>query len=116
MIIRIKNIDVETVIGVYDWEKKKRQPLIINVKLEYNGKNAARSDDIKDAVDYIEIAKKIKDEVEKTSFELVEKLVDFVLDIVMRDNRIKKAKIEIDKPEALKGIADSVSVTGKRKR
>jgi len=112
MIVRIKDIDVETVIGVYAWEKKKKQPLIINVLFDYDASKAAKSDKIDEAVNYIELTKKIKEQVEKANFELVEKMVDFVLGMVMEDERITHAEVEIDKPEALRDYALSVSVSG----
>ena len=67
------------------------------------------------AVDYKAITKKIIRFVEKSEFFLLEKLASKVLDIVMEDKKVKKAKVEVDKPGALR-YAKSVSVTVTAKR
>jgi len=116
MIVRVKNIKAEAVIGVYEWEKKKLQPIIINLKMEYDASVAVKSDKINDAVDYCELTKKIVEKVSKTNFELLEKLVDFVLAISMEDKRVTWAEVEIDKIKPIEEYADSVSVTGQAER
>jgi len=59
MILRIENIRLRTIVGIYEWEKKSKQDVIINVELEFDGAAAIKSDNIKDSVNYKTINKQI---------------------------------------------------------
>ena len=110
MIIKIKDLRLRAIIGIHEWERKNKQDIIINVEFEFNGSHAAQSDNIDDTVNYKGICKNIIELAENSEFNLLEKLCDKVLQIVMKDHRVKKGKVEIEKPHALR-FADSVSVT-----
>lgn len=109
MKIRIKNLRLRTVVGIYAWERKEAQDVIINIDLEFDGSQAAESDQIKDTVDYKALKKRVIAEVETSHFQLLEKLASHILDIVMSDLKVYRARVEVDKPNALR-FADSVSV------
>ena len=51
-IVFIKELCVETIIGIYDWERKIKQVVCIDLELETEIKSASSSDDIQDTVDY----------------------------------------------------------------
>ena len=82
---------------------------MINIKIKFDGDKAAESDSIDDTVDYKQLTKKIINEVKKTKYNLLEKLGDHILKIVMEDKKIHKATVEVDKPHALR-FSDSVSI------
>ena len=110
MIINIENLRLRTIIGIYDWEKENKQDVIINVSLEFDGSDAGSSDDIEDTVDYKSITKKIINHVEDGKFNLIEKLVTDIGNIVMEDKRVLASTVTVDKPGALR-FTDSVSIT-----
>lgn len=116
MIITLKKIRVRPVIGVFQWEKECRQDLLITAKIEYDGSKAAKSDNIDDTVNYFALAEEIVEKVEASQFELVEKLVDFILEIIMSRDIVTRAEVEIDKLAPLRRIAECVSVTGVAER
>lgn len=113
MIIRIKNLRLRTVIGIYDWEKKIKQDVILNIKIEFDGRQASQTDNIDDSVNYKTITKQIIALVEENSFGLVEKIVGDVLDVIMAIPKVVSASVEVDKPGALR-YTDSVSVEDSR--
>jgi D-erythro-7,8-dihydroneopterin triphosphate epimerase len=115
MVIRIKNLRLRTVIGVHEWERRAKQEIIVNLSMEFDGSAAARSDDLNDAIDYSAIKRRLLEKVEQTQFFLLEKLVEYILDLVMEEHRITSASVEVDKPHALR-FAESVSVTSSRRR
>lgn len=115
MIIRIKDLKLRTIVGCNDWEREKRQEVVINVTMEADESRAVVSDDLADSVDYRDITKRIIEMVEASEFFLVEKLASQVLALVMQDDKIKSASVEIDKPHALR-FAESVSVELSAKR
>ncbi|MFP4106942.1 MAG: dihydroneopterin aldolase [Phycisphaerae bacterium] len=115
MLIRIKNLRLRTIIGVYDWEREHEQDVVINITLRFDGSKAVKSDDLNDTVDYKTMNKHIIAEVQKSSYELIEALAGRVLDLVMEDEKVLEATVEVDKPGVLR-FTDSVSVVETRVR
>lgn len=109
LVIRIKNLRLRTVIGIFDWERKIKQDVVINVTYRLDGSAVREVDAIESTVDYKSLTKTIIYEVERSEFFLIEKLAQHVLGIVMRNDRIVEAVVEVDKPNALH-YSDSVSV------
>jgi FolB domain-containing protein len=115
MIIRIKNLRLRTITGINDWERKDLQDVVVNAEIEYDGSAAVESDEIADSIDYKAITKRMIREVEQSRFQLLDKLSGHLLAILMEDERVQRATVEIDKPGALR-FADSVSVTSSAQR
>ena len=113
--IRITDLKLSTIIGINDWERKQKQDILINIRMEYDAAKSVKSDNIKDTIDYKTITKKIIKAVEPSKFLLLEKLTDFILDIVMDNPRIQEATVRVDKPLALR-FARSVSTEMTRRR
>ena len=86
----MKTWRLRTFIGVYDWEKEKKQDVTINIEMDFDGTDAAKSDNIEDTVDYKSLNKKIINFVENGNFNLLETMVSGIGNIIMEDKRIKK--------------------------
>jgi len=110
MIIRIKNLRLRTVVGINEWEREAPQDVIINVEMEFDGSLVARTDRLQDTIDYKTVKRRIIDVVEDSSFYLLDKLANRILETVMEEEKVQRAIVEVDKPHALR-FADSVSVT-----
>ena len=115
MIIRIKNLHLRTYIGFQDWEREKKQDILVNLEMLISDETAVETDDVGDSVDYKKIKYAIVDSVESSSFYLLERLAGHILDIVMSSEKVTKATVELDKPHALR-FADSVSIILARER
>ncbi len=107
--IRITDLSLRAIIGIFDWERTRKQKVVINVEIAFNASKAAKSDKVKDTIDYKTITKKIIKHVEASQYFLLEKLADQVLKIVMEDPKVRSAKVRVDKPGALR-FTRSVSV------
>jgi len=70
----INGLRAETVIGVYDWERKIRQPLLVDLELATDVAKAAETDSIEHALDYATISNRVVQEVEASSHQLIETL------------------------------------------
>ena len=110
MIIRIKNLRLRTVVGTNEWEREAPQDVTINVEMEFDGSTVARTDRIEDTIDYKAVKRRIIDVVEGSSYYLLDKLANRILETVMEEEKVQRATVEVDKPHALR-FADSVSVT-----
>ena len=110
MIIHVDNLKLRTVIGVNDWERRTRQAVVIGIEMELDGSKAAASDDLADTVDYKALTDRIAEEVERSSYQLVEALAARVLELVLAAPKVERARVRVDKPHAL-SRAESVAVT-----
>lgn len=109
MTIKIKNLRLRTIIGLYDWERQQPQEVIVNVRMEFDGSRVAQSDRIEDTIDYKALKQRLLKEGEASQFFLIERLAGRLLEIVMENPLVQEASVEVDKPHALR-FADSVSV------
>ena len=114
-IITIKNLSLRTIIGLNDWEREKKQDVIINASIECDISDAAGTDSIDNSVNYRSITKRLIADVEQSEFRLLETLADFILNIIMEDENVLAATVEVDKPHSLR-FAESVSITVSERR
>jgi FolB domain-containing protein len=110
MVIRIKGLRLRTIIGVRDWERRRKQDVVLNVSVTFDGARAAETDRLRDTLDYCALRDRIVAAVEASRFRLIEALAGRVLALAMEDPRVSAAEVEVEKPGALR-FADAVSVT-----
>ena len=105
-IVYIRDLNIKTVIGIYDWERKIRQTVSIDLEMGTDIKRAAQSDYIDDALDYKSVAKRLIGFVEDSSFQLVETLAERVAEIVLTEFNVPWLKLRLSKPGAVRGSRD----------
>lgn len=114
--IRVKNLLIRTYIGFNPEELVNKQDVIINLEIETDiPDDALEADEPIDIFDYKKITKKIIALVQDGQFKLLEVLTLKILDMIMADDKVKWAKVEVDKPHALR-FAESVSMEMERSR
>jgi len=113
--ILIKDLLIRGIIGIHDWEREKKQDILINIVMEADCRPAGLSDDFKDAVDYRAVTKKVLVLVENSSFFLVEKLAAEIAEICLEDERVEMARVQVEKPGAVR-FSQSVGVEVERRR
>jgi D-erythro-7,8-dihydroneopterin triphosphate epimerase len=115
MIIEIKNLKTKTFLGIHDWEKSFLREIIINAEIETNHIQSLFSDEIKDTIDYDSLTKSIKEFIDKNHFNLIEKLTHQIIQLIMKDHRITRCKVRIDKMNVIENV-ESFAVTLEEKR
>ncbi|MFO1092067.1 MAG: dihydroneopterin aldolase [Planctomycetaceae bacterium] len=113
--IEIRDLLLRAIVGINPNERVNRQDVLLNISLETDLRPAARSDDIRDAVNYRTLAKEIIESVEQSQFQLVESLAEAVAALCLQDARVSRVRVSIQKPGALR-FAASVGVTIERTR
>lgn len=108
-VIRIKRLLVRTFIGFKPHEINNKQDVIINIELETDVSEGVKTDNPDGIVNYRTICKAVIKHVQESRFALLETLTHSILDIVMSNPNISRAKVEVDKPHALR-FSESVSV------
>jgi D-erythro-7,8-dihydroneopterin triphosphate epimerase len=109
-VINIRDLRLRTFIGFNPEERQKMQDVVINIEIEYRLAGAVLDDCVADALDYKQITKRVIRHVEDNRFLLLEALVADVLEICSDHPSVRRARVTIDKPHALR-FADSVSLT-----
>ena len=105
-IIYIKDLRVETIIGIFDWERKVKQEVSIDMEFPFDCKKAAATDSIDDTIDYKAICKGVIKFVEDSSFQLQESLAEGIAALVKEEYNIESIKLRVSKPGALRGAKD----------
>jgi FolB domain-containing protein len=113
--ILIKNLLLRCIIGVNEFERREKQDVVINVTIWCDLTEATETDDVARTVDYKEVNKGITKLVENSEFFLVETLAVKIAQFCLKDERIKKVKVAVEKPGALR-FAGSVGVEIVRSR
>jgi 2-amino-4-hydroxy-6-hydroxymethyldihydropteridine diphosphokinase len=111
----IEGLEVEARIGIYDWERRIRQPLVFDLEMAFDNRRPAASDDIADTLDYKAVSKRLAAFVSASSFGLVETLAERCAEIVLREFGVESLKLKLSKPGAVRG-ARAVGVTIERDR
>ncbi|MBF0183643.1 MAG: dihydroneopterin aldolase [Magnetococcales bacterium] len=113
--IKIRDLHLRCVIGIQEWERNTLQDVLIQVVLHVDLAAAGRSDRIEETVNYKTLSKAIIALTEKSQFFLVEALAEQIAQLCLRDQRVARAKVTVEKPGALR-FARSVAVTIQRFR
>jgi D-erythro-7,8-dihydroneopterin triphosphate epimerase len=108
--IRVKDLCLRTFIGINEDEILNKQDVLINLTILYAAQDAVRDNDIDHALNYRTITKAIIAHVEGNRFALLERLTQELLDLIMVNESVLYAEVEVDKPHALR-FAESVSNT-----
>jgi len=106
----IKNLEVEAIIGIFDWEREVRQMISIDLEMEFDNKKAAKSDDIKDALDYKKVGKRVSAFVKRSKYNLVERLAEQIAKLVLKEFPVSSLIVSVSKPGAMRG-SESVGIS-----
>lgn len=112
-IIFLRDLRVDTVIGIYDWERRIRQILRFDLEMGTDVRKAATTDRIDDTVNYKAVAKRLIAFVSESHFELVETLAEAVARIVVIEFDVPWVRLTVNKTGAVRG-ADGVGVVIER--
>ena len=105
-IVYIRELEVRTIIGIFDWEREQRQVVSLDLEMGSDIATAAATDTIENALDYKAVAKRLIDFIEKSEFFLVETLAERVTDIVVNEFNVPWVKLRLGKPGAVTGSKD----------
>jgi 7,8-dihydroneopterin aldolase/epimerase/oxygenase len=106
-IVFLRGLRIETTIGIYDWEKAIKQPVVLDLEMATDVARGAASDRIEDALDYKAVSKRLKQFVADSRFELVETLAERCAAIVRDDFGVPWVRLTLNKIGA---VSDSEGV------
>ena len=105
-IIFISDLRIETIIGVYDWERVTRQTVSLDLEMAADIRRAAATDRIEDTLNYKAVAKRLIEFVGASDFQLVETLAERIATIVLEEFAVPWLRLRLHKPGAVRGSRD----------
>ena len=114
--IFLHDLRVETIIGIYDWERTTPQTVSIDLELAWDTARAAASDDIADTLDYKAVAKRLQAFVSESRFQLIETLAERIATIIRAEFDVSWVRVTLHKPGAVSGSRDVGVIIERGKR
>ena len=102
-IIFLCELKIDTLIGVYEWEKRVPQTLQFDLEIVLPDSRACQTDEINDALNYADIVRRIQSELASQQFNLLEALAEHIAQIILTEFNAPKVKINVAKLQAIKG-------------
>lgn len=105
-IVYIRDLKIETVIGIYDWEREIKQTVSLDLDMATDIRKSAFSDNIEDTLNYKAVAKRLIAYIGDSEFELVETLAEKCAAIVLEEFNVPWLRLRLSKPGAVRGSQD----------
>jgi dihydroneopterin aldolase len=102
-IIYLKALKIDTVIGIFDWERQIKQTVVLDLEMATDTRKAASTDQIEDTLNYKAVSKRLIDFVQNSEFQLVETLAERITEIVLTEFSVPWVRLQLDKSGAIRG-------------
>lgn len=99
----IEDLRIETIIGIYDWEREIKQIISIDLEMASDNRQAAATESIEDAINYKAVAKRLIQFVEESEFQLVETMAERIGEIILNEFKVPWMRLKLSKPGAVTG-------------
>jgi len=97
----IDGLEIETIIGIYDWEREVKQIVRLDLEMAWDNKPAAQSEDIEKALNYKAVCDRLIEFIEGSQFLLVETMAENLADILIKEFHVPWLKLKLTKPTAI---------------
>ena len=104
--IFLSELKIDTIIGIWEWERHIRQTVVIDLEMSADIAKAAATDDVADTLNYKLVAKRIQEFVADSSFQLVETMAERIAAIIRDEFDVAWVKVRVNKPGAIRGSKD----------
>ena len=111
----IEGLEIDALIGIYDWERRVRQTLVFDIEMAFDNRVPAATDDIAHTLNYKAVSKRVIAYVQASEFGLVETLAERVAQIILDEFDVRRLRLKLSKPGAVRG-ARAVGVVIERSR
>jgi dihydroneopterin aldolase len=105
-IVYIRELQVQTVIGIYDWEREVRQAVSLDLEMGTDIREAAATEDIEHTLNYKSVSKRLIAFIEGSEFLLVETMAEEIAQLVMHEFGVRWLRLRLGKPGAIRGARD----------
>ncbi len=102
----LRGLEIDTVIGVYDWEREVRQCLLVDLEMAWDIKPAASTDDVQDALDYSAVARRLREFAAAQRFLLIERMAEEMAALLIDEFAVPWLRLRLSKPGAVREALD----------
>jgi dihydroneopterin aldolase len=99
-------LTTECIVGIWDWERKVKQTVVIDFEMACDVRKAALSDRIEDTIDYKAVSKRLLGFVESSQFQLIETLTEAIARIIITEFGVSWVRVRLNKQGAIRGSRD----------
>ena len=104
--IFLSQLSIECIVGIWDWERRVKQTVVIDVEMAADIRRAAVSDSIEDTIDYKRVAKRLITFVGESQYQLVETLTEQIARVIVTEFGVTWVKVRLNKRGAIRGARD----------
>jgi len=104
--IFLSALSVECIVGIWEWERRVKQTVIIDIEMAADIRKAAASDHIEDTIDYKRVSKRLLAFVGDSQFQLVETLTERIAHLIVTEFGVTWVKVRLNKQGAIRGARD----------
>lgn len=104
--IFLRELAVETIIGFYDWERRIKQKIVIDLDVGTDVRAAAAHDDIERTLNYKAIAKRVLSFVGESQYKLIETLGEDLARTLIKEFNLSWLRLVVHKPGAIRFSRD----------
>jgi dihydroneopterin aldolase len=104
--IFLSSLNVECIVGIWEWERRVKQRVVIDVEMATDIRKAAASDHIDDTIDYKAVAKRILAFVGESQYQLVETLTENIAKVIITEFGVSWVKVRLNKQGAIRFARD----------
>jgi len=113
--IFLQDLKVETIVGIWDWERKIRQTVSIDIEMAADVAKAAETDNIEGTLNYKAVAKRVQQFVGDSEYQLVETLAEKLAETILSEFDIQWIQLRVSKPGAIRNARNVGVVIHRRK-
>jgi dihydroneopterin aldolase len=102
----LTDLRIETVVGIWEWERKIRQTVSIDLEMGADVATAAAHDDIEHTLNYKAVSKRVQSFVGESAFQLVETMAERIAELILTEFEVPWVRVKVNKPGAIRGARD----------
>lgn len=106
--IHIRNLKLDTLVGVNPAERKQKRKVKINIQLGCDLRKAGVSDDLRDTVDYKTIENKVTAVITNNEFYLIERMAEVIAEICLETIGVEQVKVNVEKAGTLENAKSAM--------
>ena len=114
-VIFLSGLTTDCIVGIWDWERRVRQKVVVDIEMAADIRRAAASDAIEDTLDYKQVAKRLLQFVGDSQYQLVETLAERIARLVVTEFDVPWVRVRLNKQGAIRGSRD-VGILIERRR
>ncbi|MGB5103559.1 MAG: dihydroneopterin aldolase, partial [Steroidobacteraceae bacterium] len=113
--IFLTGLTTDCIIGIWDWERRVKQKVVVDLEMAADIRKAAASDSIEDTLDYKRVAKRLLQFIGDSEYQLVETLTERIAQVVVTEFGVEWVRVRLNKQGAIRGSRD-VGILIERRR